>query len=78
MRAGMMIAVIFFWRFQNTGAMMLTFALLIMVTAILAAMWGLGGVPSGSMIIVQTLFYVFLALFAMTLTVGLARKPPNL
>ena len=54
---------------------MLTLLIMFLVIAILAAVWGFSGVASASLIIVQTLFYLFLVMFAITLIVGLARKP---
>jgi len=52
---------------------MLRWALLFLVVAIIAAVFGFGGIASASAGIAKLLFFVFLALFVVSLVMGLVR-----
>jgi uncharacterized membrane protein YtjA (UPF0391 family) len=56
----------------------LSWALIFFVVAIIAAVFGFGGIASASAGIAQILFFIFLVLFAVSLIIGLARggRPP--
>jgi uncharacterized membrane protein YtjA (UPF0391 family) len=56
----------------------LSWALNFYVVAIIAAVFGFGGIASASAGIAQILFFIFLVLFAVSLIIGLARggRPP--
>ena len=49
---------------------MLNYAWIFLVIAIIAAVFGFGGVAAASAGIAKTLFYVFLAIFVISLLVG--------
>ncbi|SHF75761.1 uncharacterized protein DUF1328 [Litoreibacter halocynthiae] len=53
---------------------MLYWALVFFVVAIIAGVFGFGGIASASAGIAQILFFIFLALFVATLIVRLVRK----
>ena len=53
---------------------MLYWALVFFVVAIIAAVFGFGGIASGAMGIAKILFFVFLVLFLVSLLLGLARR----
>lgn len=57
---------------------MLRWALGFLVLAIIAAAFGFGGIAATSAGIAQTLFYIFLLVFLVTLVIGLftGRRPP--
>jgi uncharacterized membrane protein YtjA (UPF0391 family) len=57
---------------------MLRWALIFFIVAIVAALFGFGGIAATASGIAQILFYVFLVLFLVSLLFGLAggRKPP--
>jgi uncharacterized membrane protein YtjA (UPF0391 family) len=57
---------------------MLSWALIFFVVAIIAAVFGFGGIASASAGIAQILFFVFLVLFVVSLIMGMARRggPP--
>src|SRR5262245_3727054 len=62
---------------KNEGVAMLSWALTFLVIAIIAAIFGFGGIASTAAGIAQILFVVFLALFLISLIVGIARgRPP--
>jgi uncharacterized membrane protein YtjA (UPF0391 family) len=50
---------------------MLKWALIFFVVAIVAAIFGFGGIVEGAISIAMVLFWVFLALFVIALIVGL-------
>jgi uncharacterized membrane protein YtjA (UPF0391 family) len=50
---------------------MLKWAFIFLVVAIVAALFGFGGVAAASAGIAKILFYVFLLIFAITLVLGL-------
>jgi uncharacterized membrane protein YtjA (UPF0391 family) len=53
---------------------MLSWALIFFVVAILAAVFGFGGIASASAGIAQILFFIFLVLFVVSLIMGMARR----
>ncbi|MCA0994430.1 MULTISPECIES: DUF1328 domain-containing protein [Roseobacteraceae] len=53
---------------------MLYWALLFFVVAIVAALFGFGGIASASAGIAQVLFFIFLVLFVVTLIMRFVRK----
>lgn len=56
---------------------MLSWALTFLLVAIIAAIFGFGGIASTASGIAQILFVIFLALFLVSLLVGVLRgKPP--
>lgn len=52
---------------------MLYYALAFFIIAIIAALFGFGGIASGAVSIAQVLFFVFLVLFVVSLITGLVR-----
>lgn len=57
---------------------MLSWALTFLVIAIIAAIFGFGGIASTASGIAQILFVIFLGLFLISLIVGLVRgRPPG-
>ena len=57
---------------------MLRWALTFLIIALIAALFGFGGIAATATSIAQLLFYIFLVLFLVALIVGLisGRKPP--
>ena len=53
---------------------MLSWALIFFVVAIIAAVFGFGGIASASAGIAQILFFQFLVLFVVSLIMGMARR----
>jgi uncharacterized membrane protein YtjA (UPF0391 family) len=53
---------------------MLSWALIFFVVAIIAAVFGFGGIASASACIAQILFFIFLVLFVVSLIMGMARR----
>jgi uncharacterized membrane protein YtjA (UPF0391 family) len=53
---------------------MLSWALIFFVVAIIAAVFGFGGIASASAGIAQVLFFLFLVLFVVSLIMGMARR----
>jgi len=53
---------------------MLSWALIFFVVAIIAAVFGFGGIASASAGIAQILFFVFLVLFVVSLIMGMVRR----
>ena len=53
---------------------MLSWALIFLFVAIIAAVFGFGGIASASAGIAQILFFLFLVLFVVSLIMSLARK----
>jgi uncharacterized membrane protein YtjA (UPF0391 family) len=51
---------------------MLRWALAFLVLALIAALFGFGGIAAASAGIAKTLFFLFLVIFAVTLILGLA------
>ncbi|MFW5886592.1 MAG: DUF1328 domain-containing protein [Bacteroidota bacterium] len=52
---------------------MLKWALIFLVVAIVAAIFGFGGIATGAVTIAKILFYIFLVLFLVSLVIGLVR-----
>lgn len=57
---------------------MLSWALFFFIVAVIAAIFGFGGIATASAGIAQILFYVFLALFVISLLFSLARRGDRL
>lgn len=53
---------------------MLQMALLFFIVAIIAAVFGFGGIAAGAVSIAKVLFFIFLILFVVSLIVGLVRR----
>jgi uncharacterized membrane protein YtjA (UPF0391 family) len=53
---------------------MLSWALIFFVVAIIAAIFGFGGIATASAGIAQVLFFLFLVLFVVSLIMGMARR----
>ncbi len=53
---------------------MLHYAVVFFVVAIIAALFGFGGIAVGAAEIAKVLFFVFLVLFVVSLIVGLLRR----
>ncbi len=53
---------------------MLHYAIVFFVIALVAALFGFGGIAAGAVEIAQVLFFIFLALFLVSLLVGLFRR----
>ena len=51
---------------------MLTWAVIFFIVSIVAAVFGFGGIASAAAGIAQVLFWIFVALFVITLIAGLA------
>jgi uncharacterized membrane protein YtjA (UPF0391 family) len=59
--------------FQPLEPVMLSWALAFFVIAIIAAVFGFGGIASGAAEIAKLLFFLFVVLFVVSLIVGLVR-----
>jgi uncharacterized membrane protein YtjA (UPF0391 family) len=64
------------WSFSVKGKAMLRWALLFLVVAIIAAIFGFSGVAADSAWIAKILFFVFIVLFVLSLIVGRGTAPP--
>jgi uncharacterized membrane protein YtjA (UPF0391 family) len=53
---------------------MLNLALLFFIVALIAALFGFGGIAAGAVEIAQVLFFIFLVLFLVSLVAGLLRR----
>jgi len=53
---------------------MLHYALVFFVIAIVAAIFGFGGIAAGAVEIAKILFFIFLILFVVSLVMGLVRR----
>jgi len=53
---------------------MLYYALVFFIIAIVAAVFGFGGIAAGAVEIAKILFFIFLVLFVVSLVVGLFRR----
>lgn len=53
---------------------MLRYAAIFFVIAIVAAVFGFGGIAAGATEIAKVLFFIFLIVFAVTLVLGLFRR----
>jgi uncharacterized membrane protein YtjA (UPF0391 family) len=55
---------------------MLRWALIFFIIAIIAAVFGFGGIAAGATEIAKILFYIFLVVFIISLIMGLTRRAP--
>ena len=55
---------------------MLRYAIIFFVVAIVAAIFGFGGIAAGATEIAKVLFFVFLVLFIVSLVAGMIRRGP--
>jgi uncharacterized membrane protein YtjA (UPF0391 family) len=53
---------------------MLHYAVVFFVIALIAALFGFGGIAAGAIEIAKVLFFIFLALFVVSLVLGLFRR----
>ena len=53
---------------------MLHYAIVFFIIALIAAVFGFGGIAAGAVEIAKILFFVFLVIAAITLVMGLLRK----
>jgi uncharacterized membrane protein YtjA (UPF0391 family) len=60
--------------FEQKGLQMLHYALVFFVVALIAAVFGFGGIAAGAAEIAKILFFIFLILFAVSLVTGLFRR----
>jgi uncharacterized membrane protein YtjA (UPF0391 family) len=56
------------------GTIMLHYAVVFFVIALIAALFGFGGIAAGAAEIAKVLFFIFLVLFVVSLVVGLFRR----
>ena len=56
---------------------MLRWAVVFLIVAIVAAIFGFAGIESAAIEIAKILFFVFIVLFIISLAVGLSRRPPR-
>ena len=56
------------------GRRMLYYALVFFIIALVAAVFGFGGIAAGAASIAQVLFFIFLVLFIASLIAGLIRR----
>jgi uncharacterized membrane protein YtjA (UPF0391 family) len=54
---------------------MLSWALAFFIIAIIAAIFGFGGIAVGAAEIAKVLFFIFLVLFVVALITGMVRRP---
>jgi uncharacterized membrane protein YtjA (UPF0391 family) len=55
---------------------MLRYAIIFFIVAIVAALFGFGGIAAGATEIAKILFFVFLVLFVVSLVAGLLKRGP--
>lgn len=53
---------------------MLRYAAIFLVIALVAAVFGFGGIAAGAVDIAKILFFIFLVIFVITLVLGLFRR----
>ena len=53
---------------------MLHYAVVFFIVALIAALFGFGGIAAGAVEIAQVLFFIFLVLFVVSLIAGLLRR----
>jgi uncharacterized membrane protein YtjA (UPF0391 family) len=56
---------------------MLRWAIIFLAVAIIAALFGFGGISAAAVDIARILFFVFLILFVVSLVGGLVKRPPS-
>jgi uncharacterized membrane protein YtjA (UPF0391 family) len=59
---------------RKKEAVMLQYAAIFLVIAIIAAVFGFGGIAAGATEIAKILFFIFLIIFVATLIMGLIRR----
>jgi len=67
-----------FGLFCKGGVLMLGWAILFLIVAIIAAVFGFGGIAAAATDIARLLFVVFLVLFVISLFLGLRSTSPPL
>jgi uncharacterized membrane protein YtjA (UPF0391 family) len=55
---------------------MLYYAAVFLIVALIAALFGFGGIAVGAVEIAKILFFIFLVLFVVSLIVGMLRRGP--
>jgi uncharacterized membrane protein YtjA (UPF0391 family) len=55
---------------------MLYYAAVFLIVALVAALFGFGGIAVGAVEIAKVLFFIFVILFVVSLVVGLLRRGP--
>jgi uncharacterized membrane protein YtjA (UPF0391 family) len=58
----------------NQEEFMLRYAIIFFVIAIIAAVFGFGGIAAGAAEIAKILFYIFVVIFLVTLLLGVVRR----
>lgn len=53
---------------------MLRYALIFFIVALIAALFGFGGIAAGAVEIAKILFYIFVVIFVVTLVLGMVRR----
>jgi uncharacterized membrane protein YtjA (UPF0391 family) len=61
-------------RLRSKEPIMLHYAVVFLVIALIAALFGFGGIAAGAVEIAKVLFFIFLVLFVVSLIVGLVRR----
>jgi len=61
-------------RRSKGGSFMLRWALIFLVVALIAALFGFGGIATGAASIAKILFVLFLIVFVVSLVLGLVRR----
>lgn len=64
-----------FENYSHFGGFMLYWAAVFFIIAIIAAVFGFGGIAVGAAGIAKVLFFVFLVLFIVSLLTGVIRRP---
>jgi uncharacterized membrane protein YtjA (UPF0391 family) len=59
---------------HRKGGVMLQYAVIFFIIAIIAAVFGFGGIAAGAAAIAKILFYIFLVVFLVTLLLGVVRR----
>jgi uncharacterized membrane protein YtjA (UPF0391 family) len=59
---------------QRSDSVMLRYAAIFFVIAIIAAVFGFGGIAAGATEIAKVLFFIFVVIFLITLLLGLFRR----
>ncbi len=59
---------------SKTLIIMLRWAIIFLVVALVAALFGFGGIAAGAASIAKILFFIFIALFVIALVMNLFRK----
>jgi uncharacterized membrane protein YtjA (UPF0391 family) len=60
--------------FLSVGGLMLRYAAIFFVIAIIAAVFGFGGIAAGATEIAKVLFFIFVVIFLVTLLMGVMRR----